>query len=73
MLTAEQEHDLKLFLALVKHRASLDLEDFPDLADEVAEFELQGRQEDERNRAVALYHHRVRMAAVQKESPIGKA
>jgi hypothetical protein len=70
MLTTEQERDLKLFLALVRHRASLHLEDFPDLADEVAEFGLQGRQADERNRAVALYYHRVRMAAVQKESSI---
>ncbi|MGO9325881.1 MAG: hypothetical protein ACLP07_15105 [Terracidiphilus sp.] len=65
MLTPEQNADLKLFIKLIKGGGQPSDEFLRDSVDEIAAYELQGALSQQRDKAVALYYHRLRMMAVQ--------
>jgi hypothetical protein len=67
MITPEQEADLKLFLKQIKAGGQPDDEFLRDSVDEIAALKLEGRQLQQRDKAVALYYHRLRMMAVWKQ------
>lgn len=67
MLTPEQEADLKLFIRVINRGGQPDDEFLRDSVHEIADYELQGALEEQRDRAVALYWHRLRMVPVREE------
>src|SRR5579863_9688148 len=67
MLTPAQETDLKLFIKVIKADGQPDDEFLRDSVDEIAALELQGVLMRQRDEAVALYYHRLRMMAVREE------
>jgi hypothetical protein len=68
MLTPEQNADLKLFIKLIKGGGQPSDEFLRDSVDEIAAHELQGTLSQQRDKAVALYYHRLRMMAVREQS-----
>jgi hypothetical protein len=67
MLTSEQKADVELFIKLIRASGQLDDEFLRDSVHEIADYELQGALEEQRDRAVALYWHRLRMKSVREE------
>lgn len=62
MLTREQQVDLSLFIKRIKSGGQSDDEFLRDSVDEVNAYRLEDRSlEERRDRAVALYYHRLRM------------
>jgi hypothetical protein len=68
MLTPEQKADLKLFLKGIKAGFQPDDEFLRDYVSKIAAFKLRGKQSQQRDKAVALYYHRLRMMAVREQS-----
>jgi hypothetical protein len=67
MLTPEQEADLKLFIRLINADDQPGDEFLRDSVDEIAAYDLQGTLLRQRDRAVALYYHRLHMMPVREE------
>ena len=67
MLTPEQEADLKLFIRLINADDQPSDEFLRDSVDEIAAYDLQGTLLQQRDRAVALYYHRLRMMPVWEQ------
>jgi len=67
MLTPAQEADLKLFIKVIKADGQPNDEFLRDSVDEIAVLELQGVLMQQRDEAVALYYHRLRMIPVREE------
>lgn len=57
MLTSEQKENLKLFIRYPDPA----VESSRDVVDEVREYKLRGPQSQQRDYAVAVYYHRLRM------------
>lgn len=68
MLTPEQEADLKLFIKLIEADGQPDDEFLRDSVQEITAFDLQGPLMQRRDRAVAVYYHRLRMIPVREEA-----
>lgn len=64
MLTLEQDADLKLFIKLINAEGQSSDEFLRDSVDEIAAYDLQGSLLQQRDKAVALYYHRLRMMPV---------
>ena len=67
MLTPEQEADLKLFIKVIKAEGQPTDEFLRDSVDEIAAYDLQGALMQQRDNAVAVYYHRLRMMPVREE------
>ena len=67
MLTPEQESDLKLFINLIRGGGQHDDEFLRDSVYEIAAYDLQGALMQQRDKAVALYYHRLRMIPVREK------
>lgn len=67
MLTPEQDTDLKLFIKAIKADGQPNDEFLRDSVDEIAAYDLQGALMRQRDIAVALYYHRLRMMPVREE------
>jgi hypothetical protein len=66
MLTSEQKDTLKLFLRY----PDPGVESSRDVVDEIRDYKLRGRQSQQRDRAVALYYHRLRMTRTMETLPV---
>lgn len=67
MPTPEQEADLKFFINVINADGQPDDEFLRDSVEEIAAYDLQGTLMQQRDRAVALYYHRLRMIPVWEE------
>lgn len=67
MLTPEQKSDLKLFIRLIETGGKPDDEFLRDSVGEIADYDLQGALEKQRDKAVARYWHRRRMMDVRAQ------
>lgn len=66
MLTPAQEADLKLFIKVIGG-GQPDDEFLRDSVEEIAGYDLEGALMERRDKAVALYWHRLRMMPVREE------
>jgi hypothetical protein len=67
MLTPEQNADLKLFIKLLDGDGQPTDEFLRDSVQEIAAYELEGALEQQRDKAVAVYYHRLRMMPVWEQ------
>jgi hypothetical protein len=67
MITPEQEADLRLFIKGIEAHFQPDDEFLRDSVQEIAAYELEGALEQRRDKAVAVYYHRLRMMPVWEQ------
>ena len=71
MLTPEQEANLMLFITIINEGGQPEDEFLRDSVGEIAAYDLEGLLMQQRDRAVALFYHRLRMVAVWDQAKAG--